>query len=1039
MDGFYTGCNSAMHLKKIHYPLLIATIMTTAIMFWTAVARIHVDTDVVSSLPAEHGVLADAVYIFKHHPIQNQIAVDIGIENADPDLLVNLAGRVEKQLKQSGLFVRVGMDDLQQLFPLMITHVVDRLPILFSADELRSEVAPLITPTSLESTFEKLSRRLLDFDAIGQAGLITRDPLGLRDLKLAALATLAPSQKAKIHKGKLLSSDGRHAMVLAYPAGSGTDTAFARKLAELMHQVSVTLNSANSDANNRVTLTPVGAYRAALDNETIVRRDVNKAVILATLGIAALLLVSFPRPLIGLLALLPALVGTTVAFFVFSLIRPSISVMALGFGGAIISITVDHGIAYLLFMDRQVETCGRDASREVWAVGLLAMLTTVGAFTVLSFSGFRIFEQLGLFTAMGIAFSFLFVHTLFPRIFSSLPPAGTKRNLPLQRWADSLAGFGVKGGLSALVIALGLIYWAKPQFNIDLSAMNSISESSRAAETLFTSVWGDVFSKIYVMTEANSAAGLQKKADQVLSEIESASTVGQIEATFASSSVFPGPVRRRSNLEAWRNFWTPSKIADLRAAMTSAALKNGFTVQAVEPFLQSLETSPRDDAMAPENVSIGEPYRNVLGITHSAHDGIWRQITGMKAGPAYGGEKLYSRFSALGKVFDARLFSEKMGRLLFTTFSRMLVIIGISVIVLLILFFADLQLTLICLLPLTFAFICTLGTLKILGRGLDIPSLMLAIIILGMGIDYTLFIVRAYQRYQRSTDPNFSLIRMSVFMAAVSTLIGFGVLATARHNLLQSAGITSFLGVGYSMLGAFLILPPIMERRMARNNHKAIHQHGHPDENSAVLVRYRNLEPYPRFFAKYKLRLDPMFKELDSLLPPAGALLRTILDIGTGYGVPACWLSQRYPGADIYGIEPEPDRVRVANFALQGNGKVIQGLAPQVPDPPEAADAAFMLDMCHFLDDAAFELTLERVYAKLRTDGIFLIRVVLKPERRMPWTWWLENLKMKFKSAPAFYRSLEQVSELMRRNGFQVLDVKFSGSQNELAWVVSRR
>lgn len=1028
-----------MRFNRIHYPLLIATVLITALMLWTAVSRLRVDTDVVSSLPDDHGILADAVYLFKHHPIQNQIAIDIAINRSDPDLLVRLADRVEKQLKASGLFDRVGLDDMQQIFPRLIAHVVDALPWLFSADELRTDVAPLITRESIASRFKKLRRSLMDFNAIGQAGLMTRDPLGLRDFKLEMLSALAPSQKARVYKGQLLSTDGRHVIILGYPSGSGTDTLFARKLADLMQHVADALNTPTPGNQDRITLTPVGAYRAALDNETMVRRDVNKAIILATLGIAMLLLVAFPRPFVGLLALVPALVGTTTAFFVFSLIRPSISIMALGFGGAIISITVDHGIAFLLFLDRPEQTFGRDASREVWAVGLLAMLTTVGAFTVLSLSGFEIFEQLGIFTAMGIAFSFLFVHTIFPRIFIGLPPAAAKRDLPLQRWADGLAGLGVKGAVSALVIALGLSFWARPRFNIDLSAMNSISDSTRQAESLLESVWGNIFSKIYVMTEAGSLAGLQEKGDQLLTVIERAGQAHQIETPFASSSIFPGPARRRANLEAWRNFWSAPKIEALRAAMTTAAMENGFNMQAFEPFLNSLTASNQGDHLKPSEWSIDQRYHEVLGISHNAHDGIWRQITGMKAGPAYDGEKLYSKLSAFGKVFDARLFSDQMGRLLFATFSRMLLIIGASVIVLLFIFFADVQLTFICLLPLAFAFVCTLGTLKILGRSLDIPALMLAIIILGMGIDYTLFFVRAYQRYQNRADPSFSLIRMSVFMASVSTLIGFGVLATAQHTLLRSAGVTSFLGIGYSMLGAFLILPPIMERRLTRNISKADRRRSDQDVSAMVLTRYRNLEPYPRFFARFKLKLDPMFKELDSLLPPPGTDLNTILDVGTGYGVPACWLQQRYPGVDIYGIEPEPDRVRVANLVLQGNGKVIQGLAPQVPETPDDADAAFMLDMCHFLDDGAFELTLERICTNLRAGGIFLIRVVLRPERRLPWTWWLENLKMKFKAAPAFYRSPERVGELIRRNGFEVLEIKFSGHQNELAWVVSKR
>lgn len=41
--------------------------------------------------------------------------------------------------------------------------------------------------------------------------------------------------------------------------------------------------------------------------------------------------------------------------------------------------------------------------------------------------------------------------------------------------------------------------------------------------------------------------------------------------------------------------------------------------------------------------------------------------------------------------------------------------------------------TAITLSPAIFAFVCTMGTLKVMGHPLDIPALMLAIIIMGMG------------------------------------------------------------------------------------------------------------------------------------------------------------------------------------------------------------------------------------------------------------------------------------------------------------------
>ena len=170
-----------------------------------------------------------------------------------------------------------------------------------------------------------------------------------------------------------------------------------------------------------------------------------------------------------------------------------------------------------------------------------------------------------------------------------------------------------------------------------------------------------------------------------------------------------------------------------------------------------------------------------------------------------------SRSSGI-RVFDPALFSAKLGQYLADTFLRMAAIVGVSVMLLVGIFFFDWRLAGAALLPVVFALSCTLGTLRLIGHPLDIPGLMLSIVVMGMGIDYTLYIVRGYQRYGEATDPLMVLILTTVFLAAVSTLIGFGTLNFARHHLLQSAGLTCVLGVGYAFLGAFLILPPLLPR-----------------------------------------------------------------------------------------------------------------------------------------------------------------------------------------------------------------------------------
>ena len=858
------------------------------------------------------------------------------------------------------------------------------------------------------------------------ATIFSKDPLGLNEKVLSRLHLLAPTENGRIHRGRLISADGRHTLVIAHPDGSGTDTSLARRLTALVQAVTKDLNRDIRAPEDRITLTPVGAFRAALDNEEIVRNDVRKAVGLATIGIALLLLAAFPRPLIGLFSLVPALMGTAAAFFVYALIHRSISVMVLGFGGAIVSITVDHAIAYLLFLDQPRETSGREASREVWAVGLLAALTTMGAFGALIFSGFPVLSQLGEFTALGVFFSFVFVHSVFPRIFPVMPAAGN-RKLPLQPLVERLSGTGKTGAVAAAILFAVMLPHAKPVFDVNLSAMNTVSRETLEAEALMTSVWGDVFNRIFLMTTGGNLEQIQQKGDRLLEMM--AQGQGDI-AGFVPSSIFPGSRRLEANRQAWQRFWNPERIQALERQLASAAKKNGFATEAFRPFLEAVSHPPRTAAAT----AIPRDFFELLGIKSSPDGGTWYQFTGLTAASPEAARNWYPRLKTVGKVFEPTLFSRSLGDLLFSTFAKMLGIIALAVVVLLFFFFMDLRLTAVALLPILFAMVCTLGTLELMGHPLDIPALMLAIVVVGMGIDYTLFTIRAHQRYIDPAHPSFARVRMAVFMAAASTLVGFGVLCTADHALLKSAGLTSLLGIGYSLLGALVILPPILKRifRPDRTRTAPV------DIRARVRERYRNMEAYPRIFARFKMKYDPMFAELPDLLkeiePP-----RQILDIGTGYGVPACWVLENFPKARLAGIEPSPGRVRVASRALGEAGRVVRGGAPDLPEMAAPADLAFMLDMVHYLSDPDLDRTLAGIRARLLPGKPMILRAALPDQKGWAWLWWWENVKLRLQGIAHHYRTAETIARHITAAGLTVERILPSGNGRDLAWIIARR
>lgn len=783
-------------------------------------------------------------------------------------------------------------------------------------------------------------------------------------------------------------------------------------------------------SDNQFTLTPVGAYRAALDNETIAKSDMKMAVTLTLLGIGLLLIFVFPRPLIGLLALLPSSVGAIAALWVCSFLFQSMSIIAVGFGGAIMAFTVDLGITYLLFLDQPHATRGKQVAREVRPAELLAVLTTVGAFLLLLISDFKILAQIGVFAALGVTFALLFVHFVFPKIFPFMPPATRTTNPVLLNAVYKIAAPAGWKIIVAVVFGLVMLFFAKPVFNVDLNAMNSMSRETMNADKKMQDVWGNLSGKCYVLLEAPDIVQLQQKNIRLMDRLSDDVLQEKLKPVFLPSILFPSNQEAKSNFAAWKTFWNQDRVSELKYHLSIAGKENGFVPDAFEPFWNLICQE------GPGAFVIPEKYYEMLGIAENP-DG-YTQLSLLSTGTHYKADEFFQRISqsGLARVFDADLFSKRLGDFLKNLFLEVALITSIGLAVVVFLFYLDWQLSLATLAPIVFALCATLGTLKLIGHPLDIPGIMLWIVIMGMGIDYAIYYVCTYQRYPDGQSPAIQTIRLAIFLAAATTLIGFGVLAFAGHSLLRSIGIVSFLGIGYSLIGSYFILPVLMEKIFAPVRYPSGELAIGSDEHlRRTVLRYRHLPSYPRVFARMKMKMDPMFRELDKYVKNP----RRIIDIGCGFGVPATWLLEIYPQARVFGIEPDEERVLIASRVIGRRGGVEAGSAPDLPQVEGQVDHVLMLDMLHYVSDKDVQIVFQRIFDKLSVDGTLIVRATVPSDKPNPWKRRIEEVRLKMTGISNRFRTEAEIASHMQQARFTV-KIFASGTEGiEEKWFIGKK
>jgi SAM-dependent methyltransferase len=190
-------------------------------------------------------------------------------------------------------------------------------------------------------------------------------------------------------------------------------------------------------------------------------------------------------------------------------------------------------------------------------------------------------------------------------------------------------------------------------------------------------------------------------------------------------------------------------------------------------------------------------------------------------------------------------------------------------------------------------------------------------------------------------------------------------------------------------------------------------------------------------FARFKLKYDPMFAELPKMLShQETAEVRCIADIGCGYGVPACWCLEHFADARLYGMDPDPERVRVASFAVGDRGSICRGWAPEIPSLPGPSQVFLLLDMLHYTDDDTAAALFAKGYQSLAAGGILVSRFVIRPEGKPSWYWLFEEKRARLSGFTTHYRTDTEMAAMLTRAGFTVVVNEVTAANPELVWLV---
>ncbi|MEM1382647.1 MAG: hypothetical protein AAGG06_03290 [Pseudomonadota bacterium] len=616
-----------------------------------------------------------------------------------------------------------------------------------------------VTPGALAARLTEARARLTTMAGMAVGDAMLRDPTGSFSRLLQRLESAQPD--LPVEEGLWHTPGGPAALIRGVLAPGTQDLAAIRALTDR-------LRSAAADAGARAIILGPQVVSAAVSHraETMSAMvgGVATALLLAWLGWATGSLAGLTR------ILLPLAIGIGAATLAVQGLFGSVHVIALGFGGALTGLALDYPLHLMTHRG-----AGQARARRLILIGAA---TTAIAFLALSGSSLDALAQTGVFVATGLLAAGLAARSLLAGSEGTLRrlPFPHRLTLPRQPWWEGgLIALGVVALMSSAAPSAERLYTLPAQTEADLAEIKELVDLPSG--------------RFHVVVTGSDAEVVLRTERALLPIIDAQIRAGQLVSARHLGAILPDVAEQEARRAA-----LPSAAAygrNAAEALAAAGLATEFQDALVAAYREALAAPPVVPAdfaawdglsdLAASLEETGGGWQSViplLGLT--GPDALSRAIRDAQIPGAV--------LVDLSASVNARLAALR------ETAITWLGIGGAGAFVVLLLLAGDWRRALAIARSTAAALAVTAMALLALGIPLGIFQILALTLVVGIGIDYGLFLRLSADRAAAVS---------SVGLCATSTLIAFVVMAFAPISPLHEIGLTVSLGV-CAMLGLHL-------------------------------------------------------------------------------------------------------------------------------------------------------------------------------------------------------------------------------------------
>ncbi len=819
-----------------HPGLVAVSVLITTFFLFSNIHNLRTGTELTDMFGKGDPQWQAASQIGKELGYGNQLFVLVQDPQGDADTseaMEAAADRLTAEMSASGLFVqaRCGLreEELLNMVRLFTWH----FPAYASPGQ-STALAQRLEPKQIHEDVRRAATELVTpFSTLG-ADYFVADPLGLMSVTAGNGDGFSQFSGFDLSWGsgnRFFSRDHTALLIIAEPRESAVDYKFAEQIMQWTHAHIQGLQADPEVRAAGLRAIPAGAYVYAEQDHKFIESNIRRVSLVSIAGSLLLCLVVYPNVPLLLLSLLPTSLGILWTTGIASFYPGEVNLISLSFIAILAGLGDDQvvhffnrspqewtqGGSFNAAMLRTFETTGASI--------VLCILTAASATAALATSSFKALAEFGFILTVGMFM--MMIHSLLTvpalmqlwnrHIRPFAPQAITFRFLPaLARGSLNFVGRHARwvAAVAAALFLLSALMLPTIKMGSSFAVMGDAGSPAVAAQNLLSAKFGIEGSPTLLLIAGNEEEVL-RRAENLTAGLDSYRQSGALRSVLSPTQLLPSLRTQKQRAASLAHI-------DMNAsarALQDALRENGLRIAPYRPYLDQLRRLGEN--AEPLTLESAAPYLPVGLLDNSlrrtadgnyvaaiafyaaapnVHDAIPDAV--LESWRKQFGPFVEFSFDKINRDLQTQVLRDSRRALLWTA-AAILSIVYLT--------FRNWRITLLVLMPIIFAIVVTFGLLRLMGHPFSFMSVTAIPLIIGIGIDNGIHLVRRYLESASNSILNVAKASgAALIQSNLTTMIGFGALLAASFPPLAEMGLVTCLGVALTLAGGLWLIPCVI-------------------------------------------------------------------------------------------------------------------------------------------------------------------------------------------------------------------------------------